>query len=250
MIINISSDLERLTKDLDDLARSQIPFAASLALNKTAAFGKANAREEMSRVFDNPRPYTLNAVFVKPSSKRDLTAVVGLLSGKGQRQGAAEYLEAEITGGGRKSTPFERSLAEAIHATGEMIPGKDAKLDSYGNLTKAMRKAIIEAQKKPDGADPRGIFIVPVGAKSHLRPGIYQRMPNRVVTKKRRGTVVSIKGGGTRLKVLMFFDAATSYAPIFNFGAQVERAVRQHFAQQFELAMIRARFSARPKVGD
>lgn len=244
MLINLTNDLEKLVAGLDDLGRRQVPFAASVALNKTANFARENARAEMGRVFDRPRPFTLNSVFVQPSSKRDLTAVVGLKEGKGARQGAAQYLRAEIEGGSRKSTPFERELAGAIHAQGALIPARDSKLDSFGNLTKAMRKAIIDAQKNGRGADPRGIFIVPVGSNSHLRPGIYQRVPIKFKTKKSRGVVTSSSGGGSRLKVLMFFEASASYSPRFNFSAQVEKAVRSHFGQQFELAMIRARFTA------
>lgn len=245
MLINLSSDLDRLTKNLDELGRSQIPFAASLALNNTAALAKKAEREEMSRVFDSPKNYTLNSIFVTPSNKRDLTAVVGLKSGKGSRQGAAEYLRAEITGGKREETPFERELAQAFHSHGAVVPGRDAKLDAFGNVTKAMRKAIIDAENGGKGSDPRGIFIIPVGSNSHLRPGIYQRVPNRLKLKKRRGVVVSTSGGGTRLKVLMLFDAGgATYGARLDLSGTVRDTVRFHFSNELSKAMIRARFSA------
>jgi hypothetical protein len=243
LVINVSSDLDKLTQDLDDLGKQQIPFATSLALNTTAALARVAVRGVMGQVFDRPKPFTLNSVYVTSSTKRNLEAVVGLKDGKGSRQGAAQYLRAEITGGQRDLTPFEQRFAEAAHGQGFALPGSAAKLDSYGNLQRSTRAAIINAQGQKQG-DPAGIFVIPVGAKSHLKPGVYQRIPIKVKTKKRRGVVISSSGGGTRLKALLLFEPKAFYAPRFNFSKTVTQSVVGNFGKQFELAMIRARFSA------
>lgn len=251
LIINLSNDLERAVRGLDELGLSQVPYAASLAINACAQHARIRAREEMARVFDRPRPYTLNSIYTINSRKQDLTATVGLKDGKGGRQGAAQYLRAEIAGGLRRATPFEERMAAAFKGKGALIPASGARRDAYGNLQKAMRTAIINAEKNDQGGNPRGIFIIPEGAKSHLPPGIYQRIPIKVKTKKRRGQVVSISGGGTRLKVLMLFEKdGASYTPQFNFEKKVREAVALNFGKEFEKAMIRARFSANKGAGD
>lgn len=70
------SNLSRVIKGLNDFHQKQLPFATSLALNRTAQAIRKDLRSEMERVFDRPTPFTLNSLQITSSSKTDLTAAV------------------------------------------------------------------------------------------------------------------------------------------------------------------------------
>ena len=65
MSINIHVDLSGAIRQLGEM-KKQIPFAASLAINRTAQSVKRRLVDEMVNVFDRPTPYTLDSVYIKP----------------------------------------------------------------------------------------------------------------------------------------------------------------------------------------
>jgi len=75
--INISSGFKGVQKELKEFA-NQIPFATSLAINRTAQKVKVAQEKEIKDVFDRPTPFTQNSLFIKTSNKVNLTASVKL----------------------------------------------------------------------------------------------------------------------------------------------------------------------------
>lgn len=144
MLFSISSDLRQLEKDLSDIEKKQIPFAASRAINETAEIVKEELIEQLDKDLDRPTPFTKRGFYIRRSSKRDLTAIVGI------KDIQAEYLGLQIEGGREKPKGFA------------LITPVNIRLNKYGNLTKGKVKELLE---KP------GVFSGTVGGVG----GIWQK---------------------------------------------------------------------------
>jgi hypothetical protein len=236
--IGVKSDLDRF-KSFNRQMAAQVAFASSLALNRTAEHARGALRSTMSRVFDRPTPFTLNSLFIKPATKTNLVARVG----HKDKSAVNKYLKAEIEGGQRELKGFER-VFERLGGSGFLVPTDNVRKNSYGNLSRAQVQKIVAAASSSNGSDPRAIFVVPMGAKSHLAPGIYQRVPVR--TRVRGGRVTG--GGGSKVKTLMLFKTATRYRPIYDLKGVVERTVQSEFSRQFAAAMDYALSTARIRL--
>ena len=118
MQIDISSNVSALRATLDDIARTQVPFATALALTGAAKQAQADIRAQMPSIFDRPTPFTLNGIATTPARKSDLTASVFV------KDVQAKYLGIEEDGGTRSPA-----------GTALVIP-VDAKVNAYGNMTK------------------------------------------------------------------------------------------------------------------
>lgn len=221
------------------MAERQVPFATSRAINFVAGEAKENLRAEMAKVFERPRPFTLNSLFVKAATKSTLTATVGHKDRITSGTPAAQYLQAEILGGSRAQTPFEK-LIQSI--SGERaVPTPSAKRDLFGGVRKSVRMDIIKGLEARNGKDPRGVFLIAPGSSSHLAPGIYQRQPNRVRIKySALAGRKTARGGGTRLKTLYLFKPQASYSPIYDLLGTVNRTIAQSFDAAFARSMDEA----------
>jgi len=143
--ININADIKKLTKTLTAIQKKQIPFATSVALNKTAEFTATNLNNDTRKYFDRPTPFTQKSFIYKRSNKRRLTAVV--LAKRIQD----EYLEYQIFGG--TATPQGRAF---------VLPTKDIKRNQYGNIPRGRVKRLL--------SNPNVFSGVVFGI-----PGIWQR---------------------------------------------------------------------------
>ena len=143
MLLDVRTDLKQAERYLQGLRKDQVPFATAYALTQTAKDAQSNIIEEMQRVFDRPKPYTLNGTFVKPATKRDLTALVKLKDGhfganteSSKRGYPDKYLAAEVTGGARRPTAFEKLLIyNGLMPPGYYaVPTNFAPRDPFGNV--------------------------------------------------------------------------------------------------------------------
>ena len=101
-------DAQRVTRQM----RQDSPFAVAYGLTKTAQDIKAAEIDVMKDVFDRPIRFTLNALFEKPATKADLTAVVEFKEGFGSVP-AWRYLGPQVAGGSRSTKSGERKLIDA-----------------------------------------------------------------------------------------------------------------------------------------
>jgi hypothetical protein len=143
MQLDVRTDLKAAERYLQGLRKDQVPFATAYALTQTAKDAQGNIIEEMQRVFDRPKPFTLNGTFVKPATKRDLTALIKLKDGhyganteSSKRGYPDKYLAAEITGGARRPTAFEKLLIyNGLMPPGYFaVPTNFAPKDPFGNV--------------------------------------------------------------------------------------------------------------------
>lgn len=241
-MITVHVDISPAIRHLDSIQRKQVPFATSVALNRTAKLAQEGIRTEMSSVFESPKPYTLGGTFTKPSTKTDLTAIVGL---KDQARGGrppAKYLRAEVTGGLRRSAGYELVLSKlgALPNGWRALPAGGAKMDRYGNMQSAQLTEIIGALKsgariykgKGKRGHAAGYFIASPGGRNtaHLAPGIYYRVE---------------RNGESAIIPVLIFVASVTYKPRLNIERVVRLAVARHLQTEFNASLARALATAR-----
>lgn len=251
MQLDVRVDLKEAERYLTGLRKDQIPFATAYALTQTAKQAQLFIVNEMKRVFDRPKPYTLNGTYVKPATKRDLTAIVKLKDGylgdageKSRRGTADKYLAAQVKGGARKPKAFEKLLINrGLMPPGYYaIPTSAAPKDPYGNVTAGYFNRVMSqlriatdpltnvtrASKRRKRTRTAGYFVAYPGRiqTKHLTPGIYERL----------GTGF---GGGIR-PIFIYTDSPPTYRRRLNFFGLVDRAVerdlRFYFEKGFDLA--------------
>lgn len=158
--IRVSIDSSGINKAQTWLAqiKGQMPFAASRALNDVAKGGVKDLNESTNKYFDRPTQFTQRAYRVSRfSNKRNLTAELA------PQQIQRRYLLPSIQGGVRPQRPSERRLTAAP----AWRPGRGARLNAFGNLSK---KAAVKALK--GGPDT---FMLDK-RRGKLRPGVYRRI--------------------------------------------------------------------------
>lgn len=138
--------------------QSQMPFAASRALNEVAKAATKDLNRSTTQYFDRPTQFTQRSYRVSRfSNKRDLVAELA------PQPIQERYLLPSIQGGVRPQRPSEKRLTAAP----AWRPGRGAKLNASGNMSKA---AAIKALKGgPDmfALDKR---------RGKLPPGVYRRI--------------------------------------------------------------------------
>lgn len=113
----------------------QIPYATSVALNRTAFAVRAALQKKMPEVFDRPTPYTLRSMRVQKATKARLSAEVALKDFGGKGIAASKYLRPQVFGGRRVQKRYEKALSR-VGPTGYYIPAAGATMDAYGNMSR------------------------------------------------------------------------------------------------------------------
>jgi len=184
-----------ILKSLTELQRKHLPKAAKDAAQRTGQYVFAALRSEMKEVFDNPTDWTLGGLrFRKPSDDKPSVSIwLEEFSGKGIP--AATYLAPQILGGPRRHKRFERALIMKglMPATSYAVPGKQAPLDDYGNVSGAFIVRVLSdlqafgeqgyranRKGKRTGNKRTNYFFVPRPGSS-LKPGIYWHMPGKLL---------------------------------------------------------------------
>lgn len=132
MRIRVKSDLQKIPSEITKFER-QVPYATSVALNRTADEIKRSIVDQMPRVFDRPTPYTLRSLRVDYARKSDLKAHVTFRDAAGKGTSADKYLSPQVYGGGRSQKRSERAFEGVGVLKGYLVPGGAARLDAYGN---------------------------------------------------------------------------------------------------------------------
>lgn len=94
---------------VDDAVKNKLPILTARALTETAKGLKAEVEKKLPQVFDRPTRWTLNSVMMMSASYKDAnpSAYVWFKDISEKGTPAAEYLLAEIFGGGRRLKRYE-----------------------------------------------------------------------------------------------------------------------------------------------
>ena len=68
-MFSVKSNIDEFTKDLDDVARTQIPYATALMLNSLARMVIGGEVEEIEKDFPTATPFTKRAFSYVPATK-------------------------------------------------------------------------------------------------------------------------------------------------------------------------------------
>jgi len=230
--------MDELRRKLADMGSKQVPFAASVAINKTAGQVDDRLKREMAGAFKSPSPYVSRSTFIQRSTKTNLTATVGLKDQKPSGGTApAVLLKEHFTGGLRGNKPYEKAIIvmSGMPSGWRAIPGGGIKKDAYGNPNRkeigemlgALRSRMQVFKGRGKKVALVGYFIVPVGAQSHLVPGIYKRVA--------RGA----------LAAMFIFVKSASYRKVLDLQRTADQIVRAEFQTNFDAAFANAMRTAR-----
>lgn len=230
--IDIRTDVASLLESLSDLEKRKIPWATKKSLDATAQQVVAAEREEMQRVFQNPRDWTLNSITFRPatydngSGKFATRPAMVDFKDADRPNSAGYYLRPQVFGGGRRHTPFESRLIRTgkLRSNEYLIPTKFADRNATGDLNPGQITKILsdlstidEARKYP-GARDRGVRrseAYHIDRSGRVRPGIYKR-----------------SGYAGRLPIFIIVGQPR-YRPIFDFVGVAQRTMRAEFAANF-----------------
>lgn len=252
-MITIQIDARDALRKLNDIEKRHVPFALSLAIYNTAREVQADLATE-TRVFDRPRPGTVNGTYLFRADKRSLTAVVGLRRRAQEGQPVQEYLQAEVEGGAR---PFKRSeilleRAGILPAGMQTRPGSGARLDAYGNMSRGQVVQIISYFKAFGGLATSGRKRGKAGTETKSqalnRPA---KKPRRaleffVVPEGMAGLATGVwERRGKKVAPILIFIRRPVYRAIYGFERVALGTVRSKFQPSFDQAMRRALETAR-----
>lgn len=259
----VQIDTKSLEQDLDDVQRKQLPFATSLAINRTAQRVKAAEEAEVKRVFDRPTSRTTRGLFMQSGSKAKPEARVFLKDNQaGSGTPAAKFLLPQIEAGGRDQKRFEVALKAVgiLKAGWYVVPGAGAEIDAYGNIKASQIRHILSyfraaemvagstqnmtpekiAKLKNGTKRRRGFEYVvaqpayqrTIGADrtGHLAPGIYRK---------------TFFGFGAALQPVFIFVRSVRYRQRLDFHGVAERVIAKHIRSEFAEAMAAALRTAR-----
>lgn len=167
---------ERLAKNLK--------FARVIALTRTALDVRKDAVQKMKDVFDRPTKWTLSSLKVVPATKAEPIAYV---DEKGGIYDAADHiLGPHLAGTGRGKRVTEHRLGSYV------VPGKEMKLNAYGNLPQAtyikIAKAVSQSASDSQPSRPKGKTYFKQGNVIYERTGKYKK-----ANKRRAGIPAPIK---------------------------------------------------------
>jgi hypothetical protein len=262
--------LQQQARDIRQLGRG-IRRAQLEALDATANDVRDAERLEIDDSFDRPTPHTRNAVFVQRTQGGVPEARVGLKDDYSGNQGVraqSTYLRAQIEGGSRALKSFEKSIRGlgVMDGTQFIVPGRFARLDAYGNISRGQIVQILSQLRaftgaetvsrnlvRRDGTRDKGnesssakkalqlrnaafrraggqYFAVGPQRRGGLVPGIYQR---QVATRRLAGAP------SPRPRPIMLFVDRVSYEQRFDFWRAGQLAIDRGFPRHLDAALAR-----------
>jgi hypothetical protein len=245
---------------LDRLEREQLPFAAALALTRTAQTVAGAIRDEMAVSFDRPTRATLNSPFIEPATKDKMTAKVWINDGRvseyrqqqarltgtaeskwGSDRSAIRWLEPQIYGGGRNHKGIERVLQRrGVIGPGQFVmPGEAAPLDQYGNIKRGQLTKILSGAKlwSEEGYNANRTDSDRSRAKRGERYFVIRRGREAigVAERKRYG-----KGSRNSIAMVLVFGRSPSYTKRLDFFGVASKVANDTLPIEFEKALAQA----------
>lgn len=239
MAFDIVANVQQFQRALDAHEKAA-GFAEVVALTRTARATAQFARDEATRVFDRPRPFTVNSPYWRPAAADRKVFEVGIKDFAGKGTPASKYLRPQIEGGQRRQKRSEVAIirsgryADALGNRAYWVPAPGLKLDRYGNVPASMIVRILSdimaaetragyQANRTDRSVKRNKryraerFFVPTTA-SGLAPGVWVERKGRISP------------------VLLFVTEAT-YKPRYDFINGGMKFARQRFPEEMAQAL-------------
>lgn len=225
---------------MENLAGDKPASALADALNHTANQARIALRAEISSVFDRPTPFTLNAVRILHARPKTLDAAVFVKDEKdGASKGFApeDWFRPQVEGGPRTAKRSEDMLRNAgILPSGMfVVPGKGAKLDRYGNLSRGHMNQILSGLMAAE--DRSGASANATRSKRSMRKGHAQAF---FVMRDKSGKAIGIgERRGKSMAVALAFVRQPQYTQRLDFYAVVDKVADDNLEKNIDLAVTK-----------
>jgi|TARA_B100000035_G_scaffold238693_1_gene206994 hypothetical protein len=215
MDLKLSADFKKLSKGLNSMQRTQLPFVISKTINEVAfaSIDKNNPeglKQKAKDTFEGGATnFTVGGFRFRKSTKKNLTAYVFVESAR------EKYMKFQIKGGTRQ--PHNKTI---------LVPTKNIKLNKFGNLTRATRNKLFDDKKKFFEGIPKGL----TGDNNR---GIWERYGRN-----------KANPSGQRIRMVANYVGQAQYRPKFPFKKTVEgvvfgqkRGIGRTFEKNLKLAL-------------
>ncbi len=225
---------------MENLAGDKPAAALADALNHTANQARIALRAEISSVFDRPTPFTLNAVRILHARPKTLDAAVFVKDEKdGASKGFApeDWFRPQVEGGPRTAKRSEDMLRNVgILPSGMfVVPGKGAKLDRYGNLSRGHMNQILSGLMAAE--DRSGASANATRSKRSMRKGHAQAF---FVMRDKSGKAIGIgERRGKSMAVVLAFVSQPHYTQRLDFYAVVDKVADDNLETNIDLAVTK-----------
>lgn len=223
---------------------SQIPFATAVALTRTAQTVKKEIEGEMKSVFDRPTRWTLNSLRLVPAKKDKLEARVVMKDAADKSVPATRWLNPEIEGGPRRDKASERQMRmQGVLPSGKYIaPGKGAKLDRFGNMTKGQ---ITKIMSGVGGFNEAGFDANATDSKRSRRKGNAKRYFVLRRGSMPLGIAERFGRGKDSIRMVLAFVRKPNYKRRLDFYGLGQRVIDRELPKELKASFARALATAR-----
>lgn len=219
--LKISDDLDDAIASLNRLGGGA-GRAQAQAINEVVKEAESQLRTEVGSVFDRPTPFTLNAFriqYAKPSQPEAAVWVKDEKSGASKGLAPEDWFKPQVYGGERALKASERMLRSmGILPPGMYaVPGKGARLDAYGNMSRGHIAQLLSGLKAFNraGSDHNASNSRRSRRKGHQEAFFVLRQGQQPIgVAERRGTSIA---------VVLVFTREPDYAPRFDFHGVVRK---------------------------
>ena len=199
MQVDIKTNYKHLVKELDDVAKKQVPFATSSAINNTLFGLRKVMGQQAEHYMKKPTAFTKRGFLVEKSKYKGWKQLRGMLY---IRPEVLEYLQYTIDGG--------------IETAKRKIPipytwGGNVKMNKYGNII-GKRFGLIKNKRQ---------FIATIKGIS----GVWERGYRFA------------DGSQSKPKLLIAFRASAQYEPLFPYFKIGEGYIKNNFNKKFAKAI-------------
>lgn len=239
-----------LGRQLSELERSQLPFAASQAANKVAYEIRERWKQRAPKAFDRPTPLTVNAAMYRKATKDRPYAEIYIRDEAFKGTPPAKYLLAEVDGGKRRRKGFERLLQSRglLSPSQYAVMGRGAQANQFGNVSAGQITKILSQlgaqrdgyQNQTDVSRKRrrgkrnnrdGEYFVVTKRRGALRPGIYERI-----------------GRGSGVRSIFIFTNTANYQQRYDIFGMAEDTWKKLMPFYLKRELEKAMETARPLV--
>jgi len=204
MELRLKVDIEQIKKELGKY-QSQVPFAASVAMNKVVAAARPLSQKLMASSYaGGPVAFTKRALFYTKSSKRNLRAAL-------MAHPDAQYIITTAEGG-------KANLKPGRNASVAPVRGK-TRLTAQGNVPYRQASKLLQNKKKYFSGKPRGF------PQTDDYAGVWQRMG---------------RGGRAKLRMVLKYDTDTPRPKSFPIYETLQEFAGPAFEKAFAEAMKKA----------
>ncbi|MEO1721339.1 MAG: hypothetical protein AAFR84_02920 [Pseudomonadota bacterium] len=215
-----------------DEAIRQIPFAAAVALTRTAKKIEKDGVRLMRLRFTDPRPFTLKSQRVKPATKRKLVAETFFRTAQGRNIPARKYLEAQVEGGQRAAKRHEVEL----RSKGVLKPGEFTTPVNGGPFDHNRPRLGNQYRRLASGIQRPGLRVPRGDATGSGR---------RAASFFRAGDLIIQRSSKRKTRAALHIVSSASYRPIFGWGKMAVTTTRRHLPLEMRKAMRQALATAR-----